>query len=158
MKTMITCAVGCTILAAAAQPAPPGGGTPGTASIAPACERSPNAPQWLPCGPDRILNESDLKTYVVKDGLVTKMLITGGTSGKAYFVNFHPDGKLESGYKGAADIGKSWTLNGGNICRTYYTVYRGPQCGPFELKGGTLYLVDPDQVRSAVTAVEFIKK
>jgi hypothetical protein len=156
MKTMIIAAAGCALFAAFAQTPPTDANT--AAPPAAACDRSASAPQWLPCGPDRMLSESDLKTYVIKEGMVTKMVLISGTNGKPFYATFHPDGKLESGFVGGGDFGKSWTMEGNKICRSYYQFFRGPQCGPFELKEGKLYMVDPDQRYHSVTSIEFVKK
>jgi hypothetical protein len=122
------------------------------------CERPAGAPSWLPCGPDRVLNEADLKQYILKDGWTTRTQVKGGDSGKMYFMNLLPDGGMEAGMLGGQNIGKSWTLQGGKMCRNYYRVFTGPQCNTFELKAGVLYLVDADSSRNPLTAMEFVKK
>jgi hypothetical protein len=85
-----------------------------------ACEAKPGASAWLPCGPDRVLGEADIKAYVIKEGFATKMIIKGGASGNAFFANFFPGGKFEAGKEGSTNIGKGWSMNGNKVCRAYY--------------------------------------
>ena len=54
--------------------------TPVAASASAPCVAPSGAPQWLPCGPDRILTEEEAKAHFVKEGQVTKVLLTGGQS------------------------------------------------------------------------------
>lgn len=122
------------------------------------CERNPSSPAWLPCGPDRVLTAEDLKQFVLKPDAVTRMQVKGGTSGRQFFANFHPDGKMEAGMSGGANIGRTWTFEGDKVCRNYSQVYRGPQCGTFELRDGTLFLVDADASRNPVTDMKFEPK
>lgn len=141
-----------TPLAALAQDPPKEPASPAPA----ACEARAGAPQWLPCGPDRVLTEAEIKSMLIKDDAVTKMLVTSGKSGKRFFVHFRPGGKLESGPEGGANFGKSWKFNGNQVCRDYYRIAQ-VDCGTFELQGTTLYLSDDDGSRSPVNTLEFAK-
>jgi hypothetical protein len=121
------------------------------------CERPATAPAWLPCGPDRILSEADLRKYVVRSEWTTHTQIKGADSGKLYFLNLMADGTMEGGLVGGQNIGKSWSQQGEKICRTYTRFYNGPRCATFELKSGVLYLVDVDNSRNPITSIEFVK-
>ena len=139
--------------AALAQLQPQAGSLP-----TPACEKAAGAPDWLPCGPDRVLNGAELKQYIVKDGSITRMKIKGGDSGRMFFINFQSDGNMEAGLLDGPNIGKSWALQGEKVCRNYYRFFNGPQCSSYELKAGILYQIDADGSRNPVTAMEFSKK
>lgn len=122
------------------------------------CTRAPSAPDWLPCGPDRILSEADLKAYIFKPNQAVKMLVTGVPSGRKFRVDFYPGGKFEAGLTGGPNIGKEWKLDGAKLCRAYYGAQFGNgrfDCGPFELAENVLYLVDGEGNKSPVTSLEF---
>ena len=131
----------------------PAGPAPATSAAAP-CEAAAGAAAWVPCGPDRKLSEAEAKSHFFKDGQVTKILMTGGKSGKKFFANFKPGGKLDSGFEGGTNIGKSWRFQDGRLCRDYYRI-SDVHCGVFEVSGAALYLVDDDGSRSPVTSVQF---
>ena len=120
------------------------------------CEARAGAPQWLPCGPDRVFSEAEVKSQLIKEDAITKMVVTSGKSGKRFFVHFKPGGKLDSGPEGGTNFGKSWKFKGNQVCRDYYRITQ-VDCGVFELQGTTLYLVDDDGARSPVNAFEFAK-
>lgn len=136
-------------VAGLAQSAP---AAPGPAATA--CEPAAGAAAWVPCGPDRKLSEAEAKAHFFKDGQVTRMLLTGGKSGKKFFAHFKPGGKLDSGLEGGTNIGKSWKFQDGRLCRDYYRI-SDVHCGVFEVSGAALYLVDDDGSRSPVTSVQF---
>ena len=121
-----------------------------------ACEARTGAPQWLPCGPDRVFTEAEVKSLLIKEDAITKMVVTSGKSGKRFFIHFKPGGKLDSGPDGGTNFGKSWKFKGNQVCRDYYRIAQ-VDCGVFELQGSTLYLVDDDGARSPVNALEFAK-
>ena len=123
-------------------------------AAAAACEARPGLPQWLPCGPDRVLGEAEARALLFKDGMVTKLVYTSGKSGKKFFANFKPGGKLDSGPEGGHNVGKSWKFKGDQVCRDYYQ-NSVVHCGAFELQGTSLYLVGDDGNRSLVNSVEF---
>jgi len=131
------------------------GRTQGPAPAA-ACEARTGAPQWLPCGPDRVFTEAEVKSLLIKEDAITKMVVTSGKSGKRFFIHFKPGGKLDSGPDGGTNFGKSWKFKGNQVCRDYYRITQ-VDCGVFELQGSTLYLVDDDGARSPVNALEFAK-
>ena len=120
------------------------------------CEARAGAPQWLPCGPDRVFSEAEVKSQLIKEDAISKMVVTSGKSGKRFFVHFKPAGKLDSGPEGGTNFGKSWKFKGNQVCRDYYRITQ-VDCGVFELQGSTLYLVDDDGARSPVNALEFAK-
>lgn len=130
------------------------------AASAAACTPTPGAPAWLPCGPDRTLTEDEVRTLVLKEkeGLAAKMTGTSGTSGKDFFINFYPGGKLETGQVGGRNWGKGWKFEGGKLCRDYYAPATGRHCGVFEVSGGSLYLFDDgDAKKSRLSAIEYVK-
>jgi len=135
-------------LAASAQDAVKDNPAPAT------CETRPGAPQWLPCGPDRVFTEAEAKAQFFKDGMVTKLLYTSGRSGKKFFAHFKPGGKLDSGPEGGHNVGKSWRFKGNHVCRDYYQ-NSDIHCAVFELQGTSLYLVSEDGTRSLVNSLEF---
>lgn len=101
-----------------------------------------------------------MRTLVLKEneGLATKITGTSGTSGKDFFINFYPGGKLETGQVGGRNWGKSWKFEGGKLCRDYYAPVTGRHCGLFEVSGGSLYLFDDGDVKkSRLSAVEYVK-
>jgi hypothetical protein len=121
------------------------------------CERPSNSPSWLPCGPDRVLTEEDLNTYLFKADRTTKMLVTGVPSGRKLRADFYPKGKFEGGIVGGSNIGKAWKFEGAKVCRSYYGHHFGDgkfNCGNFELKAGILYLIDDEGNKSPVTSME----
>ena len=127
---------------------------PAPSAPAAACEARPGAPQWLPCGPDRVLSEAEVRAHIVKDGMVTKIVGTSAKSGKRYFINIKPGGKLDTGLEGGVNIGKSWKFSNGKLCRDYYRI-TDVHCGVFELAGTALYLVDDGDPRSPINSIEF---
>lgn len=134
--------------------------TTATAPAATACEPRPGAPAWLPCGPDRTLTEDEVRTLLLKekDGVAAKMTGTSGTSGKDFFINFYPGGKLETGQVGGRNWGKGWKFEGGKLCRDYYAPATGRHCGVFEVSGGSLYLFDDgDAKKSRLSLIEYAK-
>lgn len=118
------------------------------------CESRPGAPQWLPCGPDRVFTEAEARAQFFRDGMVTKLVYTGGRTGKKFFAHFKPGGKLDSGPEGGHNVGKSWRFKGDHICRDYYR-NSDVHCAAFELQGTNLYLVGEDGTRSLVNSLEF---
>ena len=124
------------------------------------CVKQADAPEWFPCGPDRVLSEIDLNTYLFKPALATKMLMTpiaGKYAGKNLRLVFHPDGKFEAGIVNAngsfGNIGKQWKLEGDNLCRTYTT--GDNQCNKFEISAGKVYWVT--SAKHPVDSIEFFK-
>ena len=128
-----------------------------TSNIA-ACEAKPGASPWLPCGPDRVLGEADIKAYIIKEGFATKMIIKGETSSSTFFANFLPGGKFEAGKQGSTNIGKGWSMNGNKVCRAYYRPINDTHCGTFELKEGVLLLIDHDNSANPITSMELVKQ
>lgn len=131
-----------------------------TPSPAAVCEARAGAPAWVPCGPDRTLTEDEVRNLVLKekDGTVVKITGTSGTSGKNFFINLLPGGKLESGLVGGRNWGKSWKFEGGKLCRDYYAPSTDRHCGVFEVSGGNLYLFDAGDVKkSHLMAIEYAK-
>jgi hypothetical protein len=123
-----------------------------------ACEKKADAPQWLPCGPDRMLSATDLVTYLFKPGKTAKMLVTGVPSGRKLRADFYPGGKFEAGIAGGTNIGKEWKLEGAKLCRAYVGAQFGNgkfDCGNFELSAGNLFLIDGDGNKSPVTMIDF---
>lgn len=126
-----------------------------TAASAPApCAAAAGAPQWLPCGPDRVLTEAEAKAHFFKEGQVTKVLIVGGKSGRKFFAHFKPGGKLDSGLEGGTNNGKSWKFVDGRLCRDYYR-FSDVHCSTFEVADGKLYFRNPDETRDVITSVDF---
>ena len=145
---------------AAVAPAAVAAAAPASGPVTGACEARPGSPPWVPCGADRTLSEAEVRALILKEpeGLVTKIAVTSGTSGKKYFIHFRPGGKLDSGLEGGRNVGKSWKFENGRLCRDYYAPATGVHCGVFEVSGGVLYLEDlGDARKSAVTAMEHAK-
>lgn len=128
--------------------------TPVAASASAPCVAPSGAPQWLPCGPDRILTEEEAKAHFVKEGQVTKVLLTGGQSGRKFFANFKPGGKLDAGLEGGTNNGKSWKFVDGRLCRDYYR-FSVVHCSALEVADGKLYFLNLDGTRDTITSVEF---
>ena len=128
--------------------------TPVAASASAPCVAPSGAPQWLPCGTDRILTEEEAKAHFVKEGQVTKVLLTGGQSGRKFFANFKPGGKLDSGLEGGMNNGKSWKFVDGSLCRDYYR-FSVVHCSALEVADGKLYFLNLDGTRDTITSVEF---
>jgi len=147
------CVLPAAALAQGTVPAPAPSPDEPAAAAAP-CVAPAGAPQWLPCGPDRILTESEARAHFFKEGQVTKLLLTGGQSGRKFFANFKPGGKLDSGLEGGTNNGKSWKFVDGRLCRDYYR-FSAVHCSAFEVAGGALYFVNPDGSKDSVTSVEF---
>ena len=118
------------------------------------CEARAGAPQWLPCGPDRVFSEAEVKSQLIKEDAISKMVVTSGKSGKRFFVHFKPAGKLDSGPEGGTNFGKSWKFKGNQVCRDYYRI-TDVHCGVFELAGTALFLVDDGDPRSPINSIEF---
>lgn len=127
------------------------------ASDTPECTVRAGAPEWLPCGANRTLSEADVKAFIVKEGMVAKVSVTGGQSGTKFFNHFLPGGKFEGGMQGGRNIGKSWVQEGNRLCRAFYAPISATQCVTFELADAGLLLVDHDGSKSPVTAIEFSK-
>jgi hypothetical protein len=121
------------------------------------CVQRPDA-TWVPCGPNRTLSEAEVRTLILreKDGLTAKVFGTSGTSGKQFFINIAPGGKLESGLLGGRNVGKSWKFDGGKLCRSYYAPVSDVHCGVFEVADGNLYLLDIGDVKkSLINRIEY---
>lgn len=115
---------------------------------------------WVPCGPNRTLGEAEARNLVLKekDGLMVKIFGTSGTSGKKFFINIAPGGKLESGLLGGRNVGKSWKFEDGKLCRSYYAPVSDVHCGVFEVADGNLYLLDAGDVKkSLIDSIEYVK-
>ena len=147
---VLACLAPLAVLAQSASETP---ASPAAAAAPAPCVAPAGAPQWLPCGPDRVLTEAEARAHFFKDGQVTKMLLTGGTSGRKFYANFKPGGKLDAGLEGGTNNGKSWKFVDGRLCRDYYR-FSVIHCSVFEVAGGALYLVQ-DGSKDPVTSVEF---
>ncbi len=123
------------------------------------CVRQAGAPAWLPCGPDRTLSDAEVSGLLVKDKQVTKLDMTGGSSGRKFFINLHPGGKLELGVVGATNFGRDWKTEGGKLClRAYQNVWQGQfNCGTFAIADGKLFWVEvADNSKNPITGVSYV--
>jgi hypothetical protein len=128
------------------------------ASAQSSCSPPAGAPSWMPCGPDRALDEAEIRGALFRAGEVTTIHLTGGTSGRKFVLALQPDGKLDMGVAGGANFGRDWKLEGGKLClRAWQNVWRGQfNCGAVELKESRLSWVEPDS-RNPIDEVKFGK-
>lgn len=130
------------------------------ASLAPAqtaCERSAGAPDWLPCGPDRVLSAEELRTWLVRPNQPTRMALTGGGSGRKFNLVMHPDSRLDMRVGNGTNFGREWKLVENKLCLRIYGGWKGEfNCGPIELKDGRAWWLDPDDnSRNPIDALAF---
>ncbi|GAB3659241.1 hypothetical protein GCM10028813_35260 [Ramlibacter alkalitolerans] len=140
--------------ALAQAPAP----APATAppAAAPAAPAAACATLWPPCGPDRVLGESEIRTGLIRPGEPTRIDLTGGVSGRKFVLVLRPDSKLDMSAGGGGYFGRDWKLEDGKLClRLYQNIWRGQyNCGDLEVKDGRLYWLDKiDASRNLITAV-----
>jgi hypothetical protein len=116
---------------------------------------------WPPCGADRVLNEAEIRAHLFKPGEVTRIQMTGGTSGRKFQLGLRPDAKLDLSREGGPNFGRDWKLEGDRLClRAYQNVWGGQfNCGAVELKDGKVLWVETmgDGSRNPLDAVEFVK-
>ena len=114
-----------------------------------------------PTGADRMLDEAETKAALVKPGEVTRIGMTGGTSGRKFTMLLKPDGALDMRVGTGQNFGRDWKIEGNKFCiRAYAGAPNAntPICGGLELKDGKVYWVeDRDGSRNPFDAIAFEK-
>jgi hypothetical protein len=108
------------------------------------CSAFAQAPAWLPPGPDRVLTEAELLEVFIRPGRKTRIVMTGGATGRKYEIELQPSGELQLAIAGGANIGRDWKVDTGALClRAYQNQWAGVwNCGSMELQDGRLYWID----------------
>ena len=112
-------------------------------------------------GPDRTLDAQDVKSALTRSGEVTRIAMTGGTSGRKFTMLLKPDNRLNMNIGGGRDFGRDWKIDGAKFC---LRVYDGTpnqndfKCGTIDLKEARLFWVeDSDSSRNALDSITFEK-
>lgn len=113
---------------------------------------------WPVCGPNRVLDEAEIRNSLFRSGQATRIDMTGGTSGRAFVMVLKPDSRLDVTSSGTGNFGREWTLDNGKLClRLSQNLWQGQfNCGHLEIREGKLYWRDNmDASDNLITAVSF---
>ena len=117
----------------------------GAFAQAPDCQRPAGVPAWMPCGPDRILSEQELRAVLLDPSRPTRVAMTGGgPARRQYALELLPGGKLALQVGDGANIGRDWKVDTGSLClRAYQSLWAGAwNCGEVFVQEGGLYWLD----------------
>lgn len=115
---------------------------------------------WPPCGADRVFAAQELAQRLLHPAEVTRIDMTGGTSGRKFVLLLRPEGKLEMTMGGGGNFGRDWKLEDNKLClRAYRNVWGGQfNCGVLEVQGGAASWHEAvDGSRNRIDAVSFVQ-